>query len=142
MDAYLKIVQKLAEDFTNFTLTKIPRGDNTSADALAALASSSDPRQKRIIPVESIEKPRIDITPSLNLINEQIAAENDKDEEAEGDPLEEEEPHVDWRTEILLYIEDGELLKDKWAARLLKARCVNYMHLTETCIGEARQEHG
>lgn len=42
MDAYLKVVQRLAEEFTNFTLTKIPRGDNTSADGLAALASSSD----------------------------------------------------------------------------------------------------
>lgn len=103
VDANLKVVQKLAEDFVNFTHTKIPRGDNTSADALAALASSSDPRQKRIIPVESIQKPSIGITPNLNLINEQMAAENDEDEETEDDPLEEEEPHVAWRTEILLY---------------------------------------
>ena len=129
MDAYLKVVQELAEGFANFTLTKIPRGDNTSADALAALASSSDPMQKCIIPVESIEEPSIDITPSLNLINEQIAIENDKDKEAEEEPLEEDEQHVDWRTEILLYNEDGELLEDKWVARRLKTRCANYVHL-------------
>ncbi|KAG2304230.1 hypothetical protein Bca52824_032881, partial [Brassica carinata] len=42
-------------------LTRIPRGENSSADALAALASTSDPLVKRIIPVEGIEKPSIDI---------------------------------------------------------------------------------
>lgn len=129
MDAYLKVVHELAEGFANFTLTKIPRDNNTSADDLTALASSSDPTQKCIIPVESIKKPSIDITPSLNLINEQIAIENDEDEEAEEEPLEEDEPHVDWRTEILLYIEDRELSEDKWAARRLKTQCANYMHL-------------
>ena len=69
MDA-LKIVQRLAEEFTSFTLMKIPRGDNTSANALAALASSSDPAKRRVIPVESIKKPIIDVPSNLCLINE------------------------------------------------------------------------
>ncbi|XP_056854988.1 uncharacterized protein LOC130509719 [Raphanus sativus] len=61
MGAYLEVVQNLTRQFDKFELTRIPRGENSSADALAALASTSDPLVKRIIPVEGIEKPSIDI---------------------------------------------------------------------------------
>lgn len=54
MDAYLKVVQELSKDFKSFELTKIPRSDNTMADALAALTSTFDPHLNRIIPVERI----------------------------------------------------------------------------------------
>uniref|UniRef100_A0A1J3HXG1 Retrovirus-related Pol polyprotein from transposon opus n=1 Tax=Noccaea caerulescens TaxID=107243 RepID=A0A1J3HXG1_NOCCA len=59
MDAYLTLVRQLANEFETFALTKIPRSDNSSADALAALASTSDPDLKRVIPVESINRPSI-----------------------------------------------------------------------------------
>ena len=61
MEAYLTHVQNLAKNFDEFELTRIPRGENTSADALAALASTSDPSLRRVIPVEFIEKPSIDL---------------------------------------------------------------------------------
>jgi len=61
MGAYLEVVLNLTKQFDKFELTRIPRGENSSADALAALASTSDPLVKRIIPVEGIEKPSIDI---------------------------------------------------------------------------------
>lgn len=38
MDAYLKIMKEVSAKFLEFSLTKISRGDNTSADVLAALA--------------------------------------------------------------------------------------------------------
>ncbi|XP_056860130.1 uncharacterized protein LOC130508574, partial [Raphanus sativus] len=57
MGACLEVVQNLTKQFDKFELTRIPRGENSSADALAALASTSDPLVKRIIPVERIEKP-------------------------------------------------------------------------------------
>ena len=57
MDAYLKLVQNIAQDFDCFALTRIPCSENVQADALAALASSSDPGLKRVIPVEFIEHP-------------------------------------------------------------------------------------
>ena len=62
MEAYLKLVKTLTQQFESFELTRIPRGENTSADALAALASTSNPFVKRIIPVEGIEHPSIDLT--------------------------------------------------------------------------------
>ena len=61
MEAYLAILQEIAQQFDKFELTKIPRGDNTLADALAALASTSNPAIRRAIPVEGIEKPSIDL---------------------------------------------------------------------------------
>ncbi|KAG7579116.1 Integrase catalytic core [Arabidopsis thaliana x Arabidopsis arenosa] len=54
MEAYLSVVKKLARKFKEFELVRIPRGENTSADTLAALASTSDPELKRVIPVECI----------------------------------------------------------------------------------------
>ena len=62
MEAYLKVVKDLTKHFEEFSLTRIPRGENTSADALAALASTSDPDLKRIIPVETIKQPSIAMT--------------------------------------------------------------------------------
>lgn len=118
MDAYLKSVQRLAEKFASFTLTKIPRDNNTSADALtaiAALASSSNPAQRHVIPVENIEKPSIDEASNMCPINEQIEINDDNDDKINEEPQENDEPHVVWRT--------GEVPRDKWAARRLKARC-------------------
>ena len=59
MEAYLTVLKEIAQQFDKFELTEIPRGDNTSADALAALASTSNPAVKRIIPVEEIENPSL-----------------------------------------------------------------------------------
>ena len=51
MDAYLKVVQTLARDFEFFKLTKVPRGENVCADALAALGIRLRDQVKRTIPI-------------------------------------------------------------------------------------------
>ena len=56
MVAYVKIVRDLAKNFEIFKLKRIPRGDNTSNDALVALASTSDLGLIRINPVEAIKQ--------------------------------------------------------------------------------------
>ncbi|KAG7556957.1 Reverse transcriptase domain [Arabidopsis suecica] len=61
MEAYLSAVKKLAGKFNEFELVRIPRRENTSADVLAALASTSDPELKRVIPVECISSRSISI---------------------------------------------------------------------------------
>ena len=71
MDAYLKLVQNLAQDFDCFALTPIPRSENVQADALAALASCLVPGLKRVIPVEFIEHPSIGPPIVVNLIGDQ-----------------------------------------------------------------------
>ncbi|CAE6199346.1 unnamed protein product [Arabidopsis arenosa] len=66
MEAYLSAVKKLAVKFKEFELVRIPRGENTSADALAALASTSDPELKRVIPVECISSRSISVEETEN----------------------------------------------------------------------------
>ncbi|XP_024016328.1 uncharacterized protein LOC112089807 [Eutrema salsugineum] len=119
MDAYLKILKDLASEFSTFELTKIPRDENASADALAALATNSDPDLRRTIPVEAIERPSIELAPNneSNPDNESEGQHVPLDIEAEGD----DEPEV-WTLEIVGYIGNGTVLTDKWAARRLKAR--------------------
>ncbi|XP_024010270.1 uncharacterized protein LOC112085299 [Eutrema salsugineum] len=60
MGAYLRVVQDLVRKFDEFELTRIPRGENASTDALAALASTSDPDLRQTIPVKFIEHPSIE----------------------------------------------------------------------------------
>ncbi|XP_024015214.1 uncharacterized protein LOC112088924 [Eutrema salsugineum] len=67
MEAYLQLVKQLAAEFNTFNLTKIPRGENAPADALAALASNSDPHLKRTIPIESISRPSIKTMKDCNV---------------------------------------------------------------------------
>ena len=55
--------------FDRFALTRIPLAENNQADALATLASSSDPGLSRVVPVEFIEHPRIEPHIILNLID-------------------------------------------------------------------------
>ena len=52
MDAYLKVVQTLAKGFELFELTKVPRGENVCADALAALGSRLHDQVKQTILIQ------------------------------------------------------------------------------------------
>ncbi|XP_024005004.1 uncharacterized protein LOC112082136 [Eutrema salsugineum] len=68
MDAYLKVLKDVASEFSTFELTKIPRNENATADALAALATNSDPDLRRTIPIAAIERPTIEPAPNCNII--------------------------------------------------------------------------
>ncbi|XP_024015916.1 uncharacterized protein LOC112089172 [Eutrema salsugineum] len=68
MDAYLKILKDVASEFSTFELTKIPRDENATADALAALATNSDPDLRRTIPIAAIERSSIEPAPNCNII--------------------------------------------------------------------------
>ncbi|KAG7559308.1 Ribonuclease H domain [Arabidopsis thaliana x Arabidopsis arenosa] len=129
MEAYLSLTQDLAKQFD---LTRIPRGENTSADALAALASTSDPNLKRIIPVEFIEKPSIEDSSKDQVLT---ARETEDLEETDTEPLDQQtadttEPEygsdAKWIGAIRSYIADGEVPTEKWAARKLKAKAARY----------------
>ncbi|KAL0758569.1 hypothetical protein Bca101_074719 [Brassica carinata] len=63
MKEWKHTLQSCEKSLSNSTNSSSQRskGYNTSADALAALASTSNPTIKRIIPVEGIDKPSIDL---------------------------------------------------------------------------------
>lgn len=69
MKAYLKLVHELAEQFNSFELTQILRGENSLADALSALALTSNPSVKRIMHVEGIEEQSSKIKPKSAMVN-------------------------------------------------------------------------
>ncbi|CAL9222362.1 unnamed protein product, partial [Arabidopsis halleri] len=85
-----------------------PRGDNAPADALAALASTSDPNLRRIIPVESVDRPSIEAIDIVNFVG------TNRDPDA-SDP-------ADWWVEIRDFLTDGTIPTDKWAARRLRIK--------------------
>ncbi|XP_048620045.1 uncharacterized protein LOC125590502 [Brassica napus] len=128
MDAYLKIIQDLSRD--HFALTRIPRSENTQADALAVLTSSSDSGLRRVILVEFefIEHPSIGPPVVAILIRAQI----ENAEEVEDPP----EENVDqseygcdspWLEPIRAYIINGTLPTEKWAARKIKTQAARYV---------------
>ncbi|KAG7579186.1 Ribonuclease H domain [Arabidopsis thaliana x Arabidopsis arenosa] len=88
MEAYLEVVKGLSKDFKKFELIRIPRGENTTADALAALASTSDPELKRIIPVECISERSIKTDKeALVVIRSRAAARERGEPEVELPPV-------------------------------------------------------
>jgi len=96
MRAYLSLVHELSSQFHQFALVKIPRNDNSAADALAALASSANPDLRRTIPVESIAKPSIEPPNSTCVIVDPVTA-MDIDGNAINAPGIEEDPEPsDW----------------------------------------------
>ncbi|XP_024004949.1 uncharacterized protein LOC112082088 [Eutrema salsugineum] len=133
MDAYLKVLKDVASEFSTFELTKIPRDGNATADALAALATNSDPDLRRTIPIAAIERPSVEPAPNFDtgsdLEDESEGQHIPIDIEAEG----EDEPE-DWTLEIVGYIGDGTVPADKWAARRLKARAARYVVINGTIL--------
>ncbi|KAG2314285.1 hypothetical protein Bca52824_017407 [Brassica carinata] len=132
MDAYLKLVQELARSFDQFALTRIPRSENVQADALAALASSSDPGLKRIIPVEFIEHPSIGPPVVVNLIQGEIEDAEEVEDQPEAD-ADQTEYGCDspWLEPIRAYIVNGTLPAEKWAARKVKTQAARYVTIEE-----------
>ena len=61
MSQYYQVVHNLLAQFVSWKIIQIPRAQNSKADALARLASSTVTDLKRSIPVEFLEKPSIAI---------------------------------------------------------------------------------
>ncbi|XP_013615062.1 PREDICTED: uncharacterized protein LOC106321317 [Brassica oleracea var. oleracea] len=124
MDAYLKLVQDLTRDFEFFELTKVPRGENVCADALAALGSKLHDQVKRTIPIHKIEKPSIDTKEKQTAIAAAISEAMDIDE---AEPPSQDDQPTDWRKEIIDYLAEGLLSTEKWDALRLKRRSAHYV---------------
>ena len=126
MDAYLKLVKNLTRDFEFFEITKVPRGENICADALAALGSKLHDQVKRTIPIHKIEKP------SVNRITEQLAiaaSVTDAMHIDQAKPCATESQLSDWRKEFIAYLADGKFPNEKWEARRLKRCSAHYVFM-------------
>ncbi|XP_010496006.1 PREDICTED: uncharacterized protein LOC104773139 [Camelina sativa] len=94
MEAYLSTARELVAKFEDFEITKIPRSENSAADALASLASTSDPAMTRIIPVEVIQFPSIRLESSnvVTRANKKKLAAKEAAREVTTDSLPSEDP--------------------------------------------------
>ena len=61
MILYLKKVQELLKKFVRVQIRHIPRVENSRADALEKLATASQEDLDRLIPVEHLSKPSVDL---------------------------------------------------------------------------------
>ncbi|XP_019094475.1 PREDICTED: uncharacterized protein LOC109129899 [Camelina sativa] len=127
MGAYRQLVRALSGEFISFSLTKVPRNENASANALAALANCSDPDLRCTILIECIDAPSIDPDSQIAVINDDLVPM--EVEESIEDLTDVTRTPDDCQIEIKLYISDGVVPPDRWAARRLKARSAKYILL-------------
>ncbi|MEJ1821228.1 reverse transcriptase-like protein, partial [Escherichia coli] len=99
MKKYLEKAKSLQRTFSHFQIVRIPREQNSRADILSKLASSSTSP-----PVEEVQSRSI----------------NDAEDGAEVNIVSDEEPN--WMTPIREYLEKGELPHDKLEARRIDQR--------------------
>ncbi|KAL5540936.1 hypothetical protein UlMin_044912 [Ulmus minor] len=85
-------------------LEKIPRNENTNADALARLATGLEDSLLKTVPLEILDEPSIDK-------RQQVDAISDK---------------PTWMDPIIAYLRDGTLPQDKFEARRLRYRSARY----------------
>ncbi|XP_019096180.1 PREDICTED: uncharacterized protein LOC109130727 [Camelina sativa] len=133
----IKRIREFASQFSGdeFELIKIPRGDNAPADALAALASNSDPNFRRVIPIESIDTPSIkEARPAtclaLHQPNEIRTTWKTATSKWDFEPPSEDDK-TDWGVEICASLADDDMPTDKWAKRLLKTKAAHYTLIKE-----------
>ncbi|XP_057811428.1 uncharacterized protein LOC131025645 [Salvia miltiorrhiza] len=106
MIAYLGKTKELQLSFEEFTLSQVPRGDNSHADALANLGSSIQTTQPKVIQITCLQWP---------------ATQKDKEEqvhEVSAEPT--------WMTPITDYLAQDTLPDDRNEARRLKAQAVRF----------------
>ncbi|XP_058099838.1 uncharacterized protein LOC131244211 [Magnolia sinica] len=107
MVAYLAEARKLIERFWSCTINQIPKAENSWADALARLASATEGKIPRIIPLEFMENLSIDQKGQemVNLV----------------------ETTPSWMDPIYDYLISSKVPQDKLEARRLKIRAARYI---------------
>ncbi|KFK39802.1 hypothetical protein AALP_AA3G290100, partial [Arabis alpina] len=133
MSAYLQLIEKIIlNHFDSFLLSKVPRAENSKADALASLGSSSGTEWHRTIPVGILPDPSIELPRGQSSVMSitELEAEPEPDSEPISIPGAS-TSSADWREEIIKYITQVIVPEDKWAARRLKTRSARYVMLED-----------
>ena len=105
MILYLEKVQEFLKKFVRVQVRHVPRAENSRADALAKLATTSQEDLGRLIPVEHLPKPSISIN------------------DGEVSPVMSEQSWID---HIWDYLVEGTLLSDPKEASKLRARSARF----------------
>ncbi|KAF5774546.1 putative integrase, catalytic core, ribonuclease H domain, ribonuclease H-like superfamily [Helianthus annuus] len=96
---YLEIVKKLALSFVSFSLTQVPREDNTEADALANLGSSLKIPEDISIPIIHILAPAIENQVAMEIEEDTAIIPSEEAQSYSGS----------WVSPIMKYLQNGEI---------------------------------
>ena len=111
MGKYLAKVKTLSSQFMEFSLTQIPRSENSKADSLSKIATSEGLTIDRPIYLECKSTPSVD------------------DDEQTICSIEE---GNNWMQPIVTYLRDGSLPSDKVEAKKLQIKAVRYVIIDDT----------
>ncbi|KAL5564955.1 hypothetical protein UlMin_028119 [Ulmus minor] len=92
---YLEKAKELLGQFDTVTITQIPRNENTSADALARLATGLEDSLLKMVPLDILDEPSIKKRQQVDTISDKPT----------------------WMDPIMAYLRDGTLPQDKFEAR-------------------------
>ena len=106
MARYLEKVREQLEAFQTYTLTQVPRTENTHADALAGLGSALDHQLSHSIPVEYLDKPSIEAEPVAEVTQVSVTP--------------------NWQSSIIDYLVNDTLPTERLEFRKLQTRAARY----------------
>ncbi|GFZ15860.1 hypothetical protein Acr_25g0002690 [Actinidia rufa] len=104
MMAYMDEVKTMSVKIKDFRIRQIPREENKKADALANLASTFEFISDRCIPLEFLASPSIEVANQVLRVEESLT----------------------WMAEIIIYLQEGTLPKDKLQARRIQYRSTRF----------------
>ena len=105
MILYLKKVRELLKNFVRVQISHVPKAENSRADALAKLATTSQEDLDRLVPVEHLSEP------SVNIHSEEISLVMFE---------------LSWIDPIWDYLVEGTLPSDPKEASKLRARSARF----------------
>ena len=111
--AYLGKVEKLLSNLERYSITHIPRTENQKADRLAKLASSDNPEETEMIPIETLE------SPSFESMEIEYAFEAEPEKES-------------WMTPIKNFLRNGVLPSKKSERRAIVRKATRYILQDDT----------
>ena len=76
MAAYLQKAKELLGSFSSYTISQIPKSQNSEADALTRLALMKDVDQLKIVSVETLDSLSIQTTNELQTVNYVMTKDN------------------------------------------------------------------
>ncbi|KAL5537944.1 hypothetical protein UlMin_045731 [Ulmus minor] len=110
MASYLEKAKEVMNQFDTVTIIQVPRAENTTADALARLATGLEERLLKTVPIEILEVPSIEKSEQVGSIIVRPC----------------------WMDPIISFLRDGMLPADKFEARRLKFRQVYHWPTIQT----------
>ncbi|XP_023762453.1 uncharacterized protein LOC111910880 [Lactuca sativa] len=126
---YLAILKKLASEFENFSLTQVPREENTEEDAFANLGSSLRIPPETKIPITHIITPAIETVPNKSEDPKHLRSITTIEDHGPRD-LDEQDPQrspQSWTQPIMAYLQNSTIPRGEKSERTFRTRVSRFV---------------